>query len=109
MPSEEEFAEGKKNLKRVKNKIDFAVTYEPPSLMQDFLMGSGDKNSINTYLGEIYEGLDFKSWYFGKLHLNKVVPPKYFAVYDNIVVADATKIKRKKEPKPPKTAKKAKK
>ncbi len=96
IPSEEELAEGLENLEKVGNAVDFVITYEPPSKMQDFLVGTGDRNHINTYLNEIYEKIDFKSWFFGKLHLNKLVPPKYYAVYDNVVVADNTKIKKKK-------------
>ena len=96
IPSEEELQEGKDNLEKAGNSVDFVVTYEPPSKMQDFLIGTGDRNHINTYLNEIYEKLDFKLWFFGKLHLNKLVPPKYHAVYDSIVVADKTKIKKKK-------------
>ena len=37
-----------------------------------------------------------------KLHLNKLIPPKYYAVYDQIVIADETRIKKKREPKRPK-------
>lgn len=99
IPSEDELAEGIKNLEKAGNKVDFVVTYEPPAKMQDFLLGGGDRNHINTYLNKIYDDMEFKGWFFGKLHLNKLVPPKYHAVYDNIVVADSTKIKKKKEPK----------
>ena len=99
IPNEQELAEGVENLEKAGNSVDFVVTYEPPSRMQDFLLGSGDRNHINTYLNDIYEKLDFKSWFFGKLHLNKLVPPKYYAVYDNIVVADDTKIKKSKKQK----------
>lgn len=103
IPNDKEFSEGIKNLERINNDVDFVVTYEPPSKMQNFLIGSGESNHINKYLSEIYEKISFKGWFFGKLHLNKVVPPKYFAVYDSIVQADTTKIRRKKEPKPAKT------
>ena len=92
IPTEEELSEGLKNLEKVNNKVDFVVTYEPPSKMQDFLLGSGDRNHINTYLNGIFEKVEFRSWFFGKLHMNKLIPPKYHAVYDSIVVADATKI-----------------
>lgn len=105
IPSQDEFDEGINNLEAAGNKVDIVVTYEPPSKMKDFLMGSADKNHICTYLGEIYDKIEFKDWYFGKLHLNKLIPTKYHAVYDNIIIADATKIKRKKEPKPPKQSK----
>ncbi len=99
IPSEEELTEGLDNLEKAGNKVDFVVTYEPPSRMQDFLTGSGERNNINTYLSRIFEKIEFKDWFFGKLHINKLVPPKYHAVYDSIVVADSTKIKRKRKPK----------
>lgn len=93
MPDDSEFEEGVENLEKADNKVDFAVTYEPPSEMQDFLTGSGEKNRINSYLSEIMGKIDVKCWYFGKLHLNKKVSSKYHAVYDGIVPADLTKIK----------------
>lgn len=99
IPSDEELAEGIKNLESADNNVDFIVTYEPPAKMQDFLIGKGERNHINTYLDKIYNTVEFKKWFFGKLHLNKLIPPKYHAVYDSIVVADSTKIKKKKEPK----------
>lgn len=104
VPSEEEQHEGIENLEKVDNKVDFVVTYEPPSRMQDFLTGGGEKNHINVYLSEIFDKIDFKGWFFGKLHLNKKIPPKYYAVYDSIVPADLTKIKKKKLSKEDKAA-----
>lgn len=96
IPSDDELSEGKSNLEKAGNKVDLIVTYEPPAKMQDFLLGNGERNHINTYLNEIYDNVEFTGWYFGKLHMNKLVPPKYHAVYDNIVVADPTVIKKKK-------------
>lgn len=95
IPSDEELAEGMENLERANNSVDFIVTYEPPSRMQEFLMGEKEPNHISTYLSEIYDKVDFKGWFFGKLHLNKLIPPKYYAVYDGIIAADTTKIKKK--------------
>lgn len=99
IPSEEELDEGRANLERCKNSVDFVVTYEPPSKMQALLIGEDGRNHINAYLSELYEKIEFKAWFFGKLHLNKLVPPKYYAVYDGIIPADQTKISKKKEPK----------
>lgn len=101
IPSDDELSEGLENLEKVSNSVDFIVTYEPPSRMQEFLTGGGEPNHINTYLNEIYDKADFKGWFFGKLHLNKLIPPKYYAVYDGIIAADTTKIKKKKAVKKP--------
>lgn len=99
VPSDEELQEGLDNLEKVGNKVDFVITYEPPSRLQNFLTGAGEMNIFNTYLSKVSEGVEFKKWFFGKLHINKLVPPKYHALYDNIAAADTTKIKRRKKPK----------
>ncbi len=101
MPSQEELGEGLKNLEAAGNKVDFVVTYEPPAKLHDFINGSTDAivNSVNTYLNGVYEKTEFGKWFFGKLHMNKLIPPKYHAVYDKIVVADSTRIKKKKKEK----------
>lgn len=102
IPSEHELEEGLRNLEKAGNRVDIVVTYEPPSKLHDFLdHNSGDRNHINTYLNDVYERLDFGRWFFGKLHLNKLIPPKYYAVYDHIVVADDTKIKKHRVRKSP--------
>lgn len=99
VPSDEELAAGKDNLEKAGNKVDFVVTYEPPSKMREFLTASTERNRVNTYLSEIFEKIEFKGWFFGKLHINKFVPTKYYAVYDGIVPADNTKIKKAKKDK----------
>lgn len=99
VPSDEELAAGKENLEKAGNKVDFVVTYEPPSKMREFLTASTERNRVNTYLSEIFEKIEFKGWFFGKLHINKFVPTKYYAVYDGIVPADNTKIKKAKKEK----------
>lgn len=110
IPTEEELAEAVANLEKAGNSVDFIVTYEPPAKLHDFIdHKSGDVNHINTFLNSIYENVEFSKWFFGKLHLNKLVPPKYHAVYDSIIVADKTKIKKKKEPRAAKTSSKNKK
>lgn len=105
VPNDEELQEGLDNLEKAENAVDFIVTYEPPSRMQNFLTGSGEKNIFNTYLSKISEGVEFKNWFFGKLHINKLIPPKYFAAYDVIIAADTTKIKRRRASKSDKKAK----
>lgn len=99
VPSDEELADGLENLAKAGNKVDFVVTYEPPAKMREFLTANTERNRINTYLSEVFEKIEFTGWFFGKLHINKFIPTKYHAVYDGIVPADNTKIKKKKSDK----------
>ncbi len=99
VPSDEELADGMENLAKAGNKVDFVVTYEPPAKMREFLTASTERNRINTYLSEVFDKIEFTGWFFGKLHINKFIPTKYHAVYDGIVPADNTKIKKKKKDK----------
>lgn len=97
IPNDDELQEGIDNLEAAGNEVDFVVTYEPPARLQDFLNNEApDRNHINTYLNEVFEKLSFSGWFFGKLHVNKLIPPKYHAVYDDIIVADNTKLKKRR-------------
>lgn len=89
LPSEEELNKGIENLAGHDYKADFIVTYEPPAQLIEFIdIGSTNRNHINTYLDKILEKAQFKMWFFGKRHINKLIPPRYQALFDKIVTAD---------------------
>lgn len=62
--------------------VDAVMTHEPPSSVGEFLTGEKDIGILGAFFDEMKTKLKFKMWYFGKLHKNKVIPPKYTAVYD---------------------------
>ncbi|MGN0665997.1 MAG: metallophosphoesterase [Huintestinicola sp.] len=83
LPSDDELARGLENLKKTDMKTDYIVTHEPPASIRDFLnCQTGQICQLNTYFDELREKVGFKMWFFGKLHLNKLVPPRYAAVFD---------------------------
>lgn len=88
IPTDKELEEGIKNLEANNFKVDYIVSYEPPSKISEFLnLGKTDRSHVNTYLEEIREKTDFKRWFFGRHHLNKLIPPKFQAVFDNVIDA----------------------
>ena len=88
IPSEELLDEGLKNLAENRNKVDYIVSYEPPAKISEFLhLGDTDRNHVNTYLDKVLEQTEFTSWYFGRHHINKLIPPKYQVVFDSVVTA----------------------
>ena len=44
-------------------------------------------------------------WYFGKRHINKLIPPRYRCIFDAVDVADDTRLPKQKKQKPEKVKK----
>lgn len=89
IPTDEELAEGLRNLEKHGNRVDYIVSYEPPAKISEFLnLGKTDRNHINTYFEQIREKIEFGRWFFGRHHINKLIPPKYYAVFDGVVDAE---------------------
>lgn len=99
LPELSEIEEGINTLKEAGNEVDFIVTHEPPSGIRDFIgEGLSDilrKNQLNTAFDEIAANTKFKCWFFGKCHRNKVVSPKYRALFSDVVMLKSRKNKKK--------------
>lgn len=88
IPTDKELLEGVENLEANNFKVDYIVSYEPPAKISEFLnLGKTDRSHVNTYLEEIREKTDFKRWFFGRHHINKLIPPKFQAIFDNVIDA----------------------
>ncbi|MCH5324011.1 MAG: metallophosphoesterase [Eubacterium sp.] len=97
LPTNEELREGVQNLLDNGKKADYIITYEPPAKLDEFIdIGKTNRNHINTYLDKILEHVDFKMWYFGKRHINKLIPPRYQCLFDAVEFADKTRLKKQK-------------
>lgn len=88
-PDDDEFIQQIKPLGDNGNKVDFIVTYEPPATITEFIdIGKTDRNKINTFLDRVRDTTEFRMWYFGRHHVNKIIPPKFRALFDDVVVAE---------------------
>ena len=93
----EDFEQAKKSLENVDFKVDYIISYEPPTQLADFLaLNSKNSNNLNYFLDEINQKTDYKRWFFGKHHINKFVASKYFALFDNVISAEHDPAKNKK-------------
>ena len=102
----EELEEGLRNLEQHGNEADFIISYEPPARMIEFIdIGKTSRNHINTYLDKVLDTAKFKMWYFGKRHINKLIPPRYRCIFDAVDVADDTRLPKQKKQKPEKVKK----
>ena len=84
-PTPNEMAIGAKALDSVGGKVDYIITHEPPSLVKSSILlrkGKNDRvNKLNGYFEEISRFCDFKHWYFGSLHEDKVITSHYTCTF----------------------------
>ncbi|MCL2634034.1 MAG: metallophosphoesterase [Oscillospiraceae bacterium] len=97
-PSEAEFNEGMAALEEVGFTVDYVISYEPPTQITEFLaLNKPERDKASHYLDEINEKTEYRRWFFGRHHINKIVTSKFFALFDNVINAEYTpNVKNKK-------------
>jgi len=86
LPSEDEMEEGRRNLLKHGNKVDFIVSHCCSASTQA-LLGGGfyKKDYLNDYFEEIKNTTQFKKWIFGHYHDNCNVSPEEILIYEQII------------------------
>ena len=90
-PTPADFECAMDSLQRVDYKLDYIVSYEPPTKIAEFIALNKSisvNDNLSHYLDEINRRADYKRWFFGKHHINKIVAAKYFALFDNVISAE---------------------
>ena len=91
-PTVQEIVAAAKNLKKRGNAVDYIITHEPPASLKDCLrIDTMQRLEVHAFFEDLIHECDFHQWYFGKCHLNRYVPVKYFAVFDEIIPLNNTK------------------
>lgn len=86
LPSEEEMEEGRHNLEKNENNVDFIVTHCCASATQILLGGAMYKSDVLTdYLEEVRRNVHFKKWFFGHYHDNRNVNAEEILLYEQII------------------------
>ena len=92
LPDEAELAEADDKLAECGNTVDYIVTYEPPVTIAEFLNEKvSATDTVGIYLDRKRGEIKYGMWFFGKHHINKTVPPRFMALFDNIIDAGALK------------------
>ena len=91
-PSEKELSDADRALAEHSDRVDIIVSYEPPASIADFMHGGEPQTDrISAYLEEKRGKVAFGHWFFGKMHINKQIPPKFTAVFDSVIDAQTLK------------------
>ncbi len=86
LPSEEEMQEGRENLQKWDNKVDFIVTHCCASSTQALLSHGAYKPDLLTdYLEEIRQSVRFRKWFFGHYHDNRNVNVEELLIWEQVI------------------------
>ena len=86
LPSEEEYAEARRNLDAHGWKADCIVTHCcPTSLIAEAGDPTYKADALSDFLEEISRKADFRWWFFGHYHDNHIFRQKYVLLYEQIV------------------------
>ena len=86
LPSEKEMDEGRKNLQRYDNKVDFIITHCASSSTTALIShGIYKSDLLTSYLEEIRRSVKFKKWFFGHYHDNRNVNTEEILLWEQII------------------------
>lgn len=84
-PTHEEIIEAIRNLDENSNDIDYVVTHEPPASLKDCLgVDVFQRLEVHAFFEDIIKVCSYKKWFFGKCHIDKHIPIKFYAVFNNV-------------------------
>ena len=87
-PTVKETQAGLENLKKHGNKVDYIITHDAPESIRRLFIEDQQKASfIHRYLETLLTTVSFTHWYFGAYHTDRIIPPRYTALFSRVTAA----------------------
>lgn len=85
-PTRQEIASAIHRLSLCGNNVDYVITHEPPASLKDCLgVDIGERLEVHTFFEDMIRACIYRKWFFGKCHINKYIPVKFYAVFDKVL------------------------
>ncbi|MBQ8181875.1 MAG: metallophosphoesterase [Ruminococcus sp.] len=85
-PSHDEIIEAIENLRNNDDSVDYVITHEPPVSLKDCLnVDVLQRLEVHALFEDIIKTCTYQKWFFGKCHIDKHIPIKFFAVFNNVI------------------------
>lgn len=86
LPTPQEMQNASENLRLHNDKVDLIVTHDVPTRIKTIInLEDNELSHLHTFLEDICATVKFSTWYFGKYHSNRLIPPCYKMLFDEIV------------------------
>lgn len=84
-PTHDEIKEAIQNLDENDNTVDYIITHEPPASLKDCLnVDVLQRLEVHAFFEDIIKTCKFSKWFFGKCHIDKHIPIRFYAVFSNV-------------------------
>lgn len=84
-PTHEEIMDALGNLKAHGNNVDYVITHEPPASVKVCLgVDVFQRIEVHALFEEIMNSCRYEKWFFGKCHIDKHIPVRFYAVFNNV-------------------------
>ena len=84
-PTHSEILEAIDNLADYSNTVDYIITHEPPASLKDCLgVDVFQRLEVHAFFEDIIKVCYYQKWFFGKCHIDKHIPIKFYAVFDHV-------------------------
>ena len=85
LPSDEEYAEARRNLDSVGWQVDYIVTHCAPTSIVRKESRHNEADRLTDFLQEIQDKTDYRYWLFGHYHDNHMIDTKHVLLREQIV------------------------
>ena len=85
MPSEEEYAEARKNLAKVDWAVDYVITHCAPTSIALMENRHNEADPLTDFLQEVKERAHYHYWLFGHYHDNRAIDEKHILLWEQII------------------------
>ncbi len=86
LPSRAEMELAQANLADHRYVVDYIITHDCPTTLKSSVGGSlSIHNQLYAFFDAMVQRVRHKGWYFGRYHIDKLVPPHYHAVYKDVL------------------------
>jgi len=94
IPSKEELDRALEAIVRAQGKLDYIITHEPPMKIKAFLQlkdqtqSRAEPTGLNTFFEEMGKCCTFRRWFFGSMHMDKLIASTHAAVFRKVIALD---------------------
>jgi len=85
LSSREEIMSALKNLKKHDNRVDYILTHEPSQKTGGYVGRNPNPSGTAIFLTAIEDVVSHDGWYFGSLHMDKIISKNHRALFREII------------------------